>query len=465
MGIERIAKTLIVLALGITVMVTSCTKPSLVGAGIFPEEDFTNLGFTDTISMITSTEMGDSVRVYSPDQNQQLGNYLCGVVNDPIFGISSSQIYNQFILTRTNPDFSNVFSVDSLVFRLALNTDSLTYNGDISQPQSFNVYQLSEDMDNLEEYYSNQTFMAGNLIGSVNGYFPNISDSTTIDVWGTDSLGNNVIETEKLAPHMSFVLDQALADDMVYNADDSTFTGNTNFRNYFKGINIVPDPSNTALLRFNYQSEVSEMVLYYSEGNDPDSLIHRTFTFAINTLTAKTVNFNHDIGGTPVADAIAGTSISDSLVYVQGMEGPNAKISFPYAESLDNIIVNNAELILTVAEPMVDTVLYPLPSYLIATQLLDGIGFVTLGDVTSSGVILNSFGGNYSNVMENGIEYRRYRLNISKHFQEIIDGTAEYPDIYLSVFNKAELSNRVVLGGGNSSEYQAKLNLTYTKLE
>lgn len=458
MVITKVAKTISFLALGFAIVLASCTKPSLIGADIFPADDFTDLDFTDTISLKTTTTLGDSVRVYSSVGNEQLTNYLCGVLDDPNFGKVTSEIYNEFVLTNQQPTFDNLWSIDSLVFRVVLDADSSGYVGDRSQVQTFSIYELSEPLNHLETYYSNASFSSANLLGSTSGTYSNLTDSS-YEIRGGDT-------TAIIPRNISFHLDPLKAMDMVNQS--SNWIGSSNdFQNYFMGIHIVPDPSNTAMLRFNYSSEFSNMTLYYTEGNDPnpDSLTAKDFTFAINTQTAKIVNFNHDYTGTPVESAVNGTTaMPDSLIYVQGMEGTNAKISFPYAQDIGDIVVNNAELVLTVAENMPDTVTNPLPPYLIATQKLDGTGFVALIDVSFGGVILDSYNGTYSVEQENGMIYRRYRMNISKHFQGIVDGTVEDPDIYLTAFNRAERANSVVLGGGKNADFGAKLNLTYTKL-
>ena len=61
----------------ITLLNNACTKTSLIGEDIFTN-DTLGIDYTDTISMLTTTIVGESARTYTPVSNQQLNNYLVG---------------------------------------------------------------------------------------------------------------------------------------------------------------------------------------------------------------------------------------------------------------------------------------------------------------------------------------------------------------------------------------------------
>jgi len=308
----------------------------------------------------------------------------------------------------------------------------------------------------LSTYYSNQSFSKKRLIAT----------QTTIPDFNDGSISVINGDTTNFPPNITFKIDGLVAAGMLSDAinDPSIFEKNTNFQDYFKGIAIVPDPSNTAMYRFDYESGATGMVMYYTERVDTNDIFSR-LVFAVNSITTKTTHFDHDFSGSQVETLLNGTATNpEELIYIEGMEGINAKINFSNISNLDNIIVNNAQLELTVVPNVIDTAKYPIPHFLFATQL-ENNGYVALVDVIGAGNPLQGFEGYPRYVIENGEVYRRYVLNISKHFQNIIDGTVD-PDIYLSVLGKAESSNRVVLGGSNHPDpnFRAKLKLTYTQL-
>ena len=91
--------------LAILSLATSCSRPTPIGADLL-EQDRANVLFTDTLDIIASTVSEDSVLTYSSDPTRQLRVYLCGQLDDPVFGKASSEIYTQFRYGSTGaPDF------------------------------------------------------------------------------------------------------------------------------------------------------------------------------------------------------------------------------------------------------------------------------------------------------------------------------------------------------------------------
>ena len=144
-----------VLALVVAVLF-SCNDASVLGSNILPAENNLEVDFTDTISLISSTIKIDSTRVYDPNPSLQPGRYITGRVEDPVFGIYSSNIYTQFELLTTNPDFSNAV-LDSVVLLLAYDNTGGFY-GEIDNPFTIKVREIEEYMAPTETYQSFQTF-------------------------------------------------------------------------------------------------------------------------------------------------------------------------------------------------------------------------------------------------------------------------------------------------------------------
>ncbi|MCB0562607.1 MAG: DUF4270 family protein, partial [Phaeodactylibacter sp.] len=98
--------TSIVLALAVLLTVFSCSDPTLVGAGLL-DDDRVDVGFSDTLSISSSSFINDSIRTYSPFTSSQLDYYLFGNFTDPVFGRSSSSIYAQVYPQSISPDFGD----------------------------------------------------------------------------------------------------------------------------------------------------------------------------------------------------------------------------------------------------------------------------------------------------------------------------------------------------------------------
>lgn len=75
----------------------SCTKPALIGSD-FLEDEKALLQFQDNFALTLFTEKTDSVIVHSNNVSKQLVTYLCGSVQDPIFGRYTADIYAQPLL-------------------------------------------------------------------------------------------------------------------------------------------------------------------------------------------------------------------------------------------------------------------------------------------------------------------------------------------------------------------------------
>lgn len=471
------AKSIYWLAIAALLFCAACNESTIVGSDVLPPGDGVNLVQTDTLTIRSSTRIGDTVRVYDQDFRLQLGNYLCGRLEDPVFGESTSQIFSQFRLSAVSPDFEGA-RFDSLV--LALAWDQAGLYGNLDEGQGFSVNQLSESMDATATYYSDQTFMTGSEIGRADNVIANPDDS--VSVGGTLS-----------GPQLRIKLDDALGESFMAPENFLFFENDSlMFLEFFNGLNIAPDATNDAMLSFNFESQDTKMTLYYSQFIDVDSIeidpvsgdttfvtdpvsgdtlqtelaIPRTFDFIVNSLAAKSTNYDHQHDQGSVQGFLDGTESGDSLIFVQSMEGLLGVVEFPFAEQFDDIIVNKAELFVTVGD-FTDTSSFPLPEQLLVLEENDNGDLVLIDDVVVSLSVGSAdfevFGGNPVEDSDGGTFFTRYRLNLTSHFQNIVDGT-DAPQIFLTTFPREEVASRVVFGGATNSQYGMKLILTYTKL-
>ncbi len=428
-------------------LASSCNDPSSLGSTIFPPEDTVNALFTDTLTIVAQTTTEDSVLVYSPDPLVQLDEYIVGDISDPVFGRYTSEIFSQFRLSATNPDFTDAV-LDSVVLILPYATEG--HYGNLTQPQTFVVRELKESMDPLLPYYSNETFSTGPLLSSggvlaTATFIPNTMDSVSIN-------------GELLAPQLRIPLDNSLGMQLLDTMNRSFTESNEAFQEFFKGINVEADPSNDAMLVFRLSSALAGIRVYYTLDT-----FNVSYLLNIGTLSAKTSHFEESYSSGTIAPFINNPTLGDSLLYVQGLSGVNAQLDFPYLSSLGNVIINKAELEVTVADEL-NLTEFPLGEQLLILEQVGG-DLVLIEDVVVSlqRGSFELFGGTKSE-MDGGSTFTRYKMNLSGHFQRMIDGDSP-STVYLSMFQKAERPERIVIGGPKNTVYEMKLNLTYTKLD
>lgn len=453
----------IVLALLITLSLhESCTKPSLIGNDLLPPEDNINVFFTDTLSIISSTVREDSIRTYSPNTAQQLGNYQIGRLVDPVFGTSKAEVYAQLRLLTTTPQF-NEATLDSAIFSLTFRNNGVS-SGNVNQPQTISVYQVTEALDATSEYFSNKTFStASNVLGQVT-QIARPNDTLLI----TEPSGDTIADFQVL-PQIRIPLDPSFGNSIL--TTPGILDDTEAFLAFFKGVHVKSDDNDEAI--FGYDLANSGITLYYTNVDsifDTDNNFERLdtighkFQFGINTFSAKMVHYEHDITGTRMEQGIGNTS--DSLMFVQSMAGVNGQFTIPYLGNLGNIIVNKAELIATVADTT-NLLSFSLPEQILALEQ-GATSNVLIEDIVTSieqGQSFSLFDGTLTTETINGETRYQYKMNITGHLQSIIDGLTEDNNIYLSTYPKSQVPNRIIFGGGVHSQVPLKLNLTFTKIE
>lgn len=449
----------------ISLLNSACTKTSLIGENIF-SNDTLGIDYTDTISMLTTTIVGESARTYTPVTNQQLNNYLVGQLSDPIFGNTIAIAYAQFRLLTTSPNFEST-TLDSIILSLPYDVNERHY-GNIDGPQTITVSRLSESMDAAEEIRSTKRFETNRVLGQKT-FIPNFTDSLNVLV----PSGDTILE-ELIRPQLRIPLDAEFGNELLNSADK--MAGIEDFLDYFKGLEIKGNGDTDAILSFALSA--ASMTLYYTQEDsifDENDVfqgiedVAKRYVFAVNSFSAKSVYFFNDRTGigqdrieAPVSQYL--NNYNDSLLFVQSTQGTMAKITFPYLDDFAGAIINKAELILTVAnrDNLTD---FSLPEQLIATSLIDS-NYVVIEDMAVSLSTAGNFaifGGTAETETTNGESVTTYKINITGHFQDVIDGLVGN-ELYITTYPKPQVASRVVLGGAGHSTYPIKLKLNYTKL-
>ncbi|MBC7775548.1 MAG: DUF4270 family protein [Phycisphaerae bacterium] len=434
-----------------------CKKPSTLGIGLIDDEVDGKYAFTDTVEVRCTIEREDSS--LTSDRGSTAEYFLCGELNDPEFGKSSSEIFALMLGETLNPAFdTQTQTFDSIV--LYLRYAAAGFYGDTTQPQTLRVLRVAdgESISDTKDYYSTNSLPANDAdeIGRVDNFLPKPTKQ--------DSLFEGFE-----GPFLRVVIKPEFGQ-YLFNLDSASYSVDSLFFRVFRGLKIVSSSGGAspgAMLAFDLNNNsLSRLRLFYHINSDSTA---KNFDFFFENAN-KFTHFEHDISASPAGQLI-GHEYADERLYVQGMQGVRVKIEFPYAQFLDNIAVNQAQLVLTVADN--HPTLTP-ASQLFFTQLQDDSLFVLTSDVAYSfGSNLtggfSSFGGTPKKVVDNGTTVTRYRLTLSETFQHIVDDDnstdTKNRTVYLGVYPRSRTAGRAVLYGPKSLTFPAKLELKYTKIK
>ena len=434
-----------VLSIVLLSLTFSCTDPTTLGSELLEQEQ-ANVLFTDTLTLTMSTVREDSVKTFDPDPNAQFTSYLCGNYKDDIFGTHSAGIFTQLRTSTTAvPDAFRGAALDSVILHLAY--DSLAFYGDQAETYSISVFRITDDMDPGGTYFSTDTFAYNPIspLGNID-FIPHFDSIDIVDYSDTAAVKTL---TRKVAPQLRIPLSTEIGEELL-NMDSSTLNNIANFLNEFKGIYIKPTSLNQGIMGFFLNTSLSGLTVYYTKDGESNF-----YSFVSNSNAAKTTFIETDFPPN-VISAFDDTNIGDSILYIQGLAGPNIRFDIPYAGAFKNTIINKAELIVTVSSE--EDPLRRTPTQVVAATRMDDGTYLVIDDVLLTLSRLSLFGGQVEEV--EGM--REYRFNLSAVFQTLVDDSNE--SLYLRILPKQEQATRMTVFGPGHSQFPAKLNIVYTSL-
>lgn len=434
---------------------SACTDPTSVGADLL-EGDEAEVGFTDTLSVQATTLKADTVLTYFPVQNaaQAYTSYLVGNMQDPIFGTSTAQIYAQLAPRNSTPDFDASARLDSIV--LVLPYDTLGTYGDLTETYGISVHRLSQYINPEQKYYSDVSFPSEAMALGSKEFVPKLDSVTIYDYT------NNTRDTLKVPAQLRIPLNRALGEELL-KLDSVTYASDSLFVSFLKGLLIKPTTTNRGMLSFNLMNTRAGIYVYYKEKDT----IPAQQQIYFDPFWARATNFEHNYSGTLVQTYLENPQLNDSLVFVQGMAGVITELEIPYAEQLQGVVVNKAELEIRIATPPGNNgdIFEPIPLLLLLTpdetgefESIDDISLI----VTRLGAnrLTEYYGGNP--VAGNAGDPMVYRFNLSTHFQKVISKSRTNV-LRLVAFSQLQQPARVALYGTNHPQYGIKLKVAFTK--
>lgn len=420
----------LILTLLIGFIFVSCKKESsAIGKEGLNENDLLITGAIDTFQLITYSEFEDSA-LSSNTETALLGSYV-----DPVFGKVTSEFYTQLLLDGTSPNFGDISSI--VVDSFVLGLEYRGYYGKLD-PQTFEVYQLDQDLSIDSTYYSFQTRAIQGpdlMLPDKKILTPNPSAQTKI--------GTNLVSAQ-LRLHLDTTFAKNLILETVNNP--SVFSSNENFLNYFQGLNVrVNNPAQVneegAILYFNLTAPNSKLTIYYHQAGE-----QKDYDFLIDSDCA---DFNHvtiENDTKKPKEILADPSLGMEEYYAQA-NYVRGVIQIPHLSKIPkNSVIQYAKLELPVNYYSFDPFL---PSSTISVSTKISASDDRLYNVNVK--------GDYSDLTKS------YVIDLKDYIQQILSGNIENRGIYVSPSKMVNSAERIIFNGANSLfKKKPKLYLIYT---
>ncbi|NNE30672.1 MAG: DUF4270 family protein [Saprospiraceae bacterium] len=417
-----------------------CSDPNPLGAGLL-SQDQEEVFFSDTLSVKTEHFFQDSLISYLPSSTVK--GLPFGTYEDDNFGTNTADFFFQITPGSLTLPVLNDFSVDSVL--LTFEIDSVYSYGPFGDELQYELYEMTEMFNTDTNYFSNRTFEYEIPAITTGSFTPDRDSIKDLVLVTSDTLQGKFVSLELPNLFGKKLLDTAL----IANFDEEFFGL------YMKNVTASAASS---MVVFEPESGLTGVNVYYTDitENDTSQYLYR---YLMSSIDVRVINTNADITGSTLEQAVS--SGSDSLLYIQGLDGPDIKLSFPNLEDLGNILVNSAFIDLQVVDlPGNELEDYPPIGQLVLTYQ-DGDDFTRIDDVLQG---IEIFGGTFAEETDisQGIA-GSYRLNLSNYFQKIVSGEAP-AELYLQVFPKIIDPARSILYGTSDTDRGPKLELTYTRI-
>lgn len=273
-------------------------------------ETSTRVSIVDTISVQLTTYKKDSL------VTSNLGAMLAGVVRDEVFGDISARSYFQIGLPAVGLE-DNSEICDSISLILQYNG---YYAGDTLQEQVYHLYELTEELEEEEDYggiYNTTSFLhSSEPLGSIR-FQPEPGKYGELEIPLNKELGEDILE---------------------YLQENSSSLSEDDFLELFKGFVLASSETESqSVLGFDASDSTLFLKLYTHEPGPLNPQNEHVLP-----MTNSTYQFNqisYDLSGVSALESVSekkGIPAADTwdLAYICGGLGLYTKATFPYLEDL-----------------------------------------------------------------------------------------------------------------------------------
>lgn len=394
-----------------------------------------------------------------PVQTNNLPAHLLGVYNEPVYGQHIANVLTQISLTATNPTFGEEPRLDSVIVTLPYYSTALPndeqgnavyrldsvygnspYRLSIHRSNYFlNDFDPNANFENRQRYYSDQGPLFENFVVEdplyVNETF--VPSSREVVYFGTTEETGET-DTIRVSPRLRAHLPVQFFQENIINKEGSPELYNNNaFKNFIKGLYFKAEPVNGAgnMMLLDFGHEDAGIVLHYTvfpESDDEDNEgEQRSYRLEFGNNIVNT--FSQEMPS-QIASEISGSNTPPGAenLFLRGGEGSMAVIElFEDEAELEelrsrNWLVNDANLTFYVNQERVPggqaeperLYLYNLDN----NELLIDYRFdPTVEVVNPANAAVNHSRPLVRDEDGNGIYYR---LGITEHVRQILDGTS-----------------------------------------
>ncbi|MNK12533.1 hypothetical protein D3C87_305970 [compost metagenome] len=417
----------------------------------------------ETIGLVPIDTVSAKVSTYQLDDipTSATGTMLVGKNSNAITGSMTSTAYMRLgVGTINNASIPDDAVLDSVT--LVLTPNKYSY-GDTTQVQKITVHRVTEEITQTQidltkpvderpvfvtsaAIFSKQKFAYENTPLAQLSFKPRIQSADSLFFRFNSTISNELFT-------------------MIKN-NDNRIQNSTSFQEYFKGLALVPDNSNTALIGF--KDTVFLQVHYSFLNNEGTKSVGKQY-FSIDNKAYQYNQIEADRSATKFAPLTLknpqiASQQTDGNVFLEGSTGVVAKIEFPTLLELVNnpsIAINKAELVIEV--PNGAASIFDQPQSLVlmvASNNGNPISLLTspYSTTTQQAALVrgNDFGSNGS-----------YTFNLIEYLTKIKTTAYNNTSLYLSLPTSGLFStgNRLILAKDNENDPKIKLNILYTKFQ
>lgn len=324
-----------------TFILTGCQKindATTIGSGVIPAVD--NISTFET-NLYTETDnflLSDSTRVLTTDV-MALGH----IQNDAMFGQVHADGY--FSILPTNAMIYPFYRKDSIV---AIDSVilSMAYEGlygDTNTTSTLRVFEISQRagyVDTTLYRYDHPSFATTNQeLGSKSFLLKRLKDTLKI-IRRSDT--TKLVNVLRIPLVNSF--GTRLTNYDTTQTSNGGYRSDSIFKTLFRGFAILSDNTGNGLTYVNPTSTNTKLIVYYRVKKN--GAVDTTFTEFYHSKTTQANLVKRTPGG-EWASYLANNQTRDDKVFIAASPGSGATIKIPGLDTLSNVIVHKAELILS----------------------------------------------------------------------------------------------------------------------
>ncbi len=306
----------------------SCEDSGKIGMNVDPEN-------SAIITRYKEFVLPSSVVQFNPRSTTNASSLQAGTYSDQDFGVVLSKSFTWLAVQPSTPVLSSsaAYVNTTLSIQFASYYGSEAENGEV---ESFDIYQLSDNLEAATDYTRTDEIPLGALIGTVDMLIQEndtvrIDSLYTVDI--TDSFGQILFDKLK--------------------ANDAIFDNDTVFNEFIKGIAIIANTGNNKVIQFN--TVTFSIKLNYTEQNSAGETVDRSYLLRLGGK--RFYHLSSNLSGTPLAGILPdNTDFTPSTDFRYMQAGTLIAIKLDYdpiinffedeknADSIKSIIIQSALL-------------------------------------------------------------------------------------------------------------------------